>query len=77
MEAGPEKAGLAALVEEAGRPEVFFGEPGRRDSLIELLAGKAEQRPASLVGMLDTPWALYFEVVRRALPQERCRGSRR
>ncbi len=58
---------LAALVDQAGRPEVFYSRPGRRDSLIAVLAGKAEHQPAGLVGMLDTPWALHFEVVRRAL----------
>ena len=64
---GEEELELAALVEEAGRPEVFFSKPGRRDSLIAVLAGKAEHEPEGLIELLDTPWALHFEVVRRAL----------
>ena len=63
----PEAAELAALLLEAGRPEIFYGKPEQRDSLITVLAGKSEKDPESLVGLLDTPWALHFEVVRRAL----------
>ena len=58
---------LDALVQEAGHPEVFYGKPEQRDSLIAVLAGKSEEEPESLVGLLDTPWVLHFEVVRRAL----------
>ncbi|MBN2289902.1 MAG: HEAT repeat domain-containing protein [Candidatus Glassbacteria bacterium] len=62
---GAEKFG--ALVKEAGRPEIFYADPVRRDSLVALLATGAGKDPQSLVGLLDTPWALHFEVVRRAL----------
>jgi HEAT repeat protein len=58
---------LYALVQEAGRPEVFYGKPEQRDSLIAVLAGKSEEDPESLVGLLDTHWVLHFEVVRQAL----------
>ena len=63
----PGAAELGPLVQQAGHPEVFYGKPEQSDSLIAVLAGKSEKDPESLVGLLDTPWVLHFEVVRRAL----------
>jgi len=63
----PGTAELAALVGEAGRTKIFYGEPERRDSLIAALADMAQEDPTSLIDLLDTPWVLHFEVVRRAL----------
>jgi hypothetical protein len=58
---------LVELVEQAGAPKVFYAEPQRRDSLIALLAGSGEARVQELLHCLDTPWAIHFEVIRRAL----------
>lgn len=58
---------LAELVEQAGTPKVFYAEPQRRDSLIAILAENGRANPEELLRCLDTPWALHFEVVRRAL----------
>ena len=58
---------LADLVEQAGSPRVFYAEPERRDSLIALLAENGAARIQDLLCLLDTPWAIHFEVVRRAL----------
>ena len=58
---------LAELVEQAGTPKVFYAEPQRRDSLIAFLAESGRASPEELLRCLDTPWALHFEVVRRAL----------
>ncbi|MFC1537230.1 HEAT repeat domain-containing protein [Gemmatimonadota bacterium] len=61
------KAELEVLVKEVGSPELFYSKPQQRDSLIAVLAGKSEKDPAALIDLLNTPWALHFEVVRRAL----------
>jgi len=58
---------LADLVEQAGSPKVFYSQPEQRDSLIALLAESGEARVQDLLCHLDTPWAIHFEVIRRAL----------
>gem|GEM_PF-4747819 len=58
---------LADLVEQAGSPKVFYSQPEQRDSLIALLAESGEARIQDLLCHLDTPWAIHFEVIRRAL----------
>ena len=56
-----------SLVAEAARPEVFYGNPAACDSLIGLLAGNDGEHTGELLGMLETPWAAYYAVIRRAL----------
>jgi HEAT repeat protein len=63
----PDKTELEALVKEVGCPELFYGKPQQRDSLITVLAQKSEKEPAAMIDLLNTPWAIHFEVVRRAL----------
>jgi len=58
---------LAELVERAGAPEVFYAEPERRDSLVAFIAESGRTRIPELLHCLDTPWAIHFEVVRRAV----------
>jgi len=75
--ASPARTALAAqavpdvcvrvLVKEAGSPEVFYADPARCDSLVDLLASRCRERPDELLELLDTPWATHFEVLRRAL----------
>lgn len=58
---------LEDLVEQAGTPKVFYAQPEQRDSLISLIAESSKERVHELLCYLDTPWAIHFEVVRRAL----------
>jgi HEAT repeat protein len=61
---------LRKLVTEAGNPAVFYGEPERRDSLISLLADCKKEGLEELIDLLDTPWAIHFEVLRLALEKK-------
>ncbi|MFH1068571.1 MAG: HEAT repeat domain-containing protein [Candidatus Glassbacteria bacterium] len=58
---------VGRLVAEAARPEVIYADPARADSLI----GEITKDPAGslphLLALVETPWALQFDIVRRCL----------
>jgi HEAT repeat protein len=61
---------VQALVTEACNPALFYGEPERRDSLISVLAACKKEGLEELIDLLDTPWAVHFEVLRLALDKK-------
>ncbi|HLA39862.1 MAG TPA: HEAT repeat domain-containing protein, partial [Candidatus Glassbacteria bacterium] len=58
---------VAGLVAEAARPEVVFAEPARADSLVGVIAADPQGSLPELLGLIETPWALQFDIVRRCL----------
>lgn len=63
--AAAEGTEVSRLVREAARPEVIFAEPARADSLVGAIAAEAERNLPELLALVETPWALQFDIVRR------------
>lgn len=57
---------LDALLDSAATDSVYYGQPARIDSLVRMISAWP---PDSLIERLDTPWAAYYDILRRALVQ--------
>jgi len=55
------------MVAEAARPEVIYADPARTDSLIGVIAADPAGSLPLLMTLVESPWALQFEIVRRCL----------
>ncbi len=55
---------LDALLDSAATESVYYGQPAYVDSLVRMIS---TWPPDSLIGRLSTPWATYYDILRRAL----------
>ncbi|MCE5271402.1 HEAT repeat domain-containing protein [bacterium] len=58
---------LDNLLDSAAAEPVLYGRPERCDSLVAHISAYP---PDSLIGRLGTPWATYYEILRRALVRQ-------